>query len=164
VVLAKKTKRTCTWASKVPLIFLPASRVAHKAHTSLADLEGLSVHKFWGQPVQYSDSINGGAASPSWWRIRLHNMRKLGRKKKLFVKHSEVNYRPNPTHVNSNAAETTVQNGRLNLAGNDYSRPSRNAKCMYTETKLNSVALVSERTIPTERPPLVGEVSANFFG
>jgi hypothetical protein len=29
--------------------------------------------------------------------------------------------------------------------------------------KLNSVALVRERTIPTERPPLVGEVSANFL-
>jgi hypothetical protein len=26
----------------------------------------------------------------------------------------------------------------------------------------NSVALVRERTIPTERQPLVGEVSANF--
>jgi hypothetical protein len=26
----------------------------------------------------------------------------------------------------------------------------------------SSVALVRERTIPTERPPLVGEVSANF--
>jgi hypothetical protein len=32
------------------------------------------------------------------------------------------------------------------------------------ETKLNSVALVSERTILTERPPLVSEVSANFRG
>jgi hypothetical protein len=28
--------------------------------------------------------------------------------------------------------------------------------------KLNSVALVCERSMPTERPPLVGEVSANF--
>jgi hypothetical protein len=28
----------------------------------------------------------------------------------------------------------------------------------------NSVALVRERTIPTERPPLVGEVNANFCG
>jgi hypothetical protein len=26
------------------------------------------------------------------------------------------------------------------------------------------VALVRERTIPTERPPLVGKVSASFFG
>jgi len=38
----------------------------------------------------------------------------------------------------------------------------------YTGTgfklKLNSVALVRERTIPTERPPPVGEVSANFCG
>ena len=30
------------------------------------------------------------------------------------------------------------------------------------KTKLNSVALVRERTIPTERPPPVGEGSANF--
>jgi hypothetical protein len=29
--------------------------------------------------------------------------------------------------------------------------------------KLNSVALVRERTIPTEQPTLVGEVSANLF-
>jgi hypothetical protein len=28
----------------------------------------------------------------------------------------------------------------------------------------NSVVLVRERTIPTERPPLVGDVSANFCG
>jgi hypothetical protein len=28
----------------------------------------------------------------------------------------------------------------------------------------NSVFLVRKRTIPTERPPLVGEVSANFSG
>jgi len=29
---------------------------------------------------------------------------------------------------------------------------------------IKSVALVRERTIPTERPPPVGEVSANFCG
>ena len=34
----------------------------------------------------------------------------------------------------------------------------------FTKLKLNSVALVRERTIPTERPPPVGEVSANFCG
>jgi hypothetical protein len=30
--------------------------------------------------------------------------------------------------------------------------------------KTNSLAWVRERTIPTERPPRVGEVSANFCG
>jgi hypothetical protein len=30
--------------------------------------------------------------------------------------------------------------------------------------KINSVGLFRKRTIPTERPPLVGEVSANFSG
>jgi len=38
-------------------------------------------------------------------------------------------------------------------------------RVLYIElTKLNSVALVRTRTIPTERPPPVGEVSANFCG
>jgi hypothetical protein len=32
----------------------------------------------------------------------------------------------------------------------------------HVSKPINSVALVRERTIPTERPPLVGEVSANF--
>ena len=36
--------------------------------------------------------------------------------------------------------------------------------CTCYKTKLNSVALVRERTIPTERPPPVGEVSAKFCG
>jgi hypothetical protein len=30
--------------------------------------------------------------------------------------------------------------------------------------KLNSVAVVRKRTIPTERPPLVGELSSNLCG
>jgi hypothetical protein len=30
--------------------------------------------------------------------------------------------------------------------------------------ELNSLALVRKQTIPTERPPHVGEVSANFCG
>jgi hypothetical protein len=29
---------------------------------------------------------------------------------------------------------------------------------------INSVALVRERTIPTEQPPIVGEISSNFCG
>jgi hypothetical protein len=37
-------------------------------------------------------------------------------------------------------------------------------KVNITKTKLNSMALVRELTIPTERPPPVGEVSANFCG
>jgi hypothetical protein len=38
--------------------------------------------------------------------------------------------------------------------------------CFYNQAnkKTNSVALVRKRTIPNERPPLVGEVSANFSG
>jgi hypothetical protein len=34
----------------------------------------------------------------------------------------------------------------------------------YTVVTLNSMVWVRERTIPTERPPLVGEVSANVYG
>jgi hypothetical protein len=34
----------------------------------------------------------------------------------------------------------------------------------FIKTKLDPVALVRDRTIQTERPPLVGEVSAKFGG
>ena len=38
--------------------------------------------------------------------------------------------------------------------------------CIHVQLsiKTNSVALVRKRTIPTERPPPVGEVSSNFYG
>ena len=41
---------------------------------------------------------------------------------------------------------------------------SRDLILFIPSIKLNSVALFSTRTIPTERPPPVGEVSANFCG
>jgi hypothetical protein len=34
---------------------------------------------------------------------------------------------------------------------------------LFNDNNNNSVALVSQRTIPTERPFLVGDVSANFL-
>jgi hypothetical protein len=37
--------------------------------------------------------------------------------------------------------------------------------CLFLKTnKQNSMVWVRERTMPTERPPLVGEVIANFCG
>jgi hypothetical protein len=39
---------------------------------------------------------------------------------------------------------------------------SKGARQMYSPPKKNSVVLARKQTIPTERPPLVGEVSANF--
>jgi hypothetical protein len=36
--------------------------------------------------------------------------------------------------------------------------------CKALLQPINSETLVRQRTIPTERPPLVGEVSANFSG
>jgi hypothetical protein len=38
------------------------------------------------------------------------------------------------------------------------------SKVKITKTKLSSVAWVRDRTVPTELPPLVGELSANFCG
>jgi hypothetical protein len=39
-----------------------------------------------------------------------------------------------------------------------------NRNLMIFKEQKNSVALVRKRSIPTERPPLLGEVSANFCG
>jgi hypothetical protein len=46
-------------------------------------------------------------------------------------------------------------------------QPARGTNTVQTKilrSKLNSVAVDCERAIPTERPPLVGEVGANFCG
>ena len=55
-----------------------------------------------------------------------------------------------------------------NLMMADIEAETLVVKTSYVEhllnLNLNSVALVRERTIPTERPPPVGEVSANFCG
>jgi hypothetical protein len=50
---------------------------------------------------------------------------------------------------------------RLKSLPGDRFRPS---SLMPDGKKKNSVALVRKRTIPTERPSIVGEVSANFCG
>jgi hypothetical protein len=44
------------------------------------------------------------------------------------------------------------------------SRFSQYYSCIIRVYKKNSVVLVRERIIPTQRPPLVGEVSARFCG
>jgi hypothetical protein len=48
--------------------------------------------------------------------------------------------------------------------GGTYSRHDKDDVYVKVRKKLNSVALVRKRTIPTERPHLFGEVSANFCG
>ena len=53
----------------------------------------------------------------------------------------------------------------LALLAHHFLHVSRiSVKSLTIRLKLNSVALVRERTILTERPPPVGEVSANFCG
>jgi hypothetical protein len=48
------------------------------------------------------------------------------------------------------------------FGGTKSKHPPHSLQQQSKTTKKNSVALVRKRTIPTERPPLVSEVSANF--
>jgi hypothetical protein len=52
--------------------------------------------------------------------------------------------------------------------GQNVSKLTRETEAMVLvlvpNNKTNSVALVRERTIPIERPPLLGDVSTNFCG
>jgi hypothetical protein len=58
-----------------------------------------------------------------------------------------------------NGASSFDERRGLTTAGHP---PLRGGGTRAGTLELNSVVLVRERTIPTERPPLVGEVSANF--
>jgi hypothetical protein len=53
---------------------------------------------------------------------------------------------------------------RMGVSLNRYRHFAEEKRRCFRRIKKNSVALVRERTIPTEQPPPVGEVSANFCG
>jgi hypothetical protein len=52
--------------------------------------------------------------------------------------------------------------GGYNVTRNRDEINAHTDKYIVHPKKTNSVALVRKRTIPTERPPLVGEISANI--
>jgi hypothetical protein len=55
-------------------------------------------------------------------------------------------------------------NHDINLAGRFFENVFKYLGTAVKTKKLNSMVGVRKRTIPTERPPLVGEVIANFCG
>jgi hypothetical protein len=66
-----------------------------------------------------------------------------------------------PPHMQSNTTSRPSFSNRLNCICQHFRATLGTLYSCYTEKK-NSVALVRKRTTPTERPPVVGEVSANF--
>jgi hypothetical protein len=110
----------------------------------------------WQQwvPLQHGYAIQWELASFCYRRatfdFHLHNDRRTnGRKKetKIISQMQEYIYY---THIT-----VTVY----------IKSPQFYNNCIWAyKQKQNSVALVRKRTIPTERPPLVGEVSVNFSG
>jgi hypothetical protein len=60
----------------------------------------------------------------------------------------------------------TMSKGVIRLAKQNFKLPGKvgTSSHVLLRNLANSVAWVRERTIPTERPPLVGEVNANFCG
>jgi len=70
-----------------------------------------------------------------------------------------------PLHQDYSAfLEEYVQLGHMTPLGEAEEKKKVPHFYMPHNNNKNSVALVRERTIPTERPPPVGEVSANFCG
>jgi hypothetical protein len=69
----------------------------------------------------------------------------------------------NPAQRNECVDFLLPRRPKASLHGSQANIPFyKNSGSNNNNNKLNSVALVREQTIPTERPPLVGEVSANF--
>jgi hypothetical protein len=54
--------------------------------------------------------------------------------------------------------------GKLGVGLCEYDRAMYSHTRHIIKKKLNSMVCVRERTVPTERPPLVGEVIANLCG
>jgi hypothetical protein len=57
-----------------------------------------------------------------------------------------------------------LERGPLSLVSTTEELLDRKVAAPVWKTKLNFMVWVCERTIPTERPPLVGESIANLYG
>jgi hypothetical protein len=66
--------------------------------------------------------------------------------------------------ISNNTWDMALYGGKEQKKALKYYVFKKRLKRLIKKLKQNSVALVRERTIPTERPPPVGEVSANFCG
>jgi hypothetical protein len=72
-------------------------------------------------------------------------------------------------HIRNFSKDANTQGQNQHLSEPLHLQPVRihligTVSCPKLNLKLNSMVWVHERTIPTERPPLVGEVIANFCG
>jgi hypothetical protein len=73
---------------------------------------------------------------------------------------SKIEKSKKPALVSSSAESSTLE-----MKATYFSEKFLDFKGVFSvilEDKKNSVACVREQTIPTERPPLVGEVSSDF--
>jgi hypothetical protein len=75
----------------------------------------------------------------------------------IYIHHSGVRQHSSPCYI-----PRSEQNIQLILTTRSMTSSPLQPRSLYSITLTNSVALVRERNIPTERPPLVGEVGANF--
>jgi hypothetical protein len=66
--------------------------------------------------------------------------------------------------LNLEVALTTLRPQLEMQAFRELRLTQREQAALKVTQKTNSMVSVRERTIPTERPPLVGEVIANFCG
>jgi hypothetical protein len=93
----------------------------------------------------------------------------------MFIRHADTyNIKtlklPNNLHTPDHVSQRTVYfiycgNGGASSTVSDVDHYVITVNLLYSKLKkLNSVAVVRKRTISTERPPLVGEVSANLCG
>jgi hypothetical protein len=104
----------------------------------------ISLSSSWFAPSSRRVSPSQKFASAYYFLIRL-------RSKIFFGNHL----------LSSHNKMSLLQNSSLNSA---VSFSVLHCVSFHKKTELNSVALVREGTIPTERQPLVGELSANFCG
>jgi hypothetical protein len=98
-----------------------------------------------------------------------------GQTRRLVRENAPHKKKPQLSDSNKNLAVSTRwvfiprETGRLIVSRNvrlDSKKKPLNDMLVIAQQKQkkNSVALVRKRAIPTERPPLVGEVTANFCG
>jgi hypothetical protein len=103
--------------------------------------------------TQYDHTIHGDLSPVSSWTRPIWQTRKTGKNKCDIRSISAILCK-----------RTTTWRPHKYVHALSQLRPFSIWLLCSSVLKLNFVALVHKRTIPTERPPLVGEVGANLWG
>jgi hypothetical protein len=132
---------------------LPPSSETHSTREAHFQNELFFLKRNWWRELRWKLTFDQASTGISFLKLSVNHRQNLHVSEFRLLGYNALNScNDEPTFRRNISPWSSVSNSNPNLSHS----------ILLEKTKLSSMVWVRERTIPTERPPLVGEVSANF--